>query len=95
MGRSRDEELLEVMPELLREARGRKGVSQEELADLAGVDRTVISRLESGRRLPSLGVFVAIAHAMDETPHGLLERVVKLASLHAARHSNPKSKGRP
>jgi len=68
------------MPELVRAARARKGVSQEQLADLAGVDRTVISRLESGRRLPSLGVFVAIAHAIDETPSKFLDRLLCLAA---------------
>jgi transcriptional regulator with XRE-family HTH domain len=80
MGRSRDEELLDVMPQLLRDARGRKGVSQEQLADLAGVDRTVVSRLESGRRLPSLAVFIALAYGVDETPPQFLERALKLVA---------------
>ena len=84
MRRARDDELVAVIPEILREARGRRGVSQEELADLAGVDRTVVSRLEAGRRLPSLGVFIAIAYAVDETPPKLLDAVLKRVAARSA-----------
>jgi transcriptional regulator with XRE-family HTH domain len=80
MGRTRDDELLVAIPGVMREARARKKVSQEQLADLAGIDRTVVSRLESGKRLPSLSVFIAIAYALDETPPRLLERVLKTAT---------------
>lgn len=84
MGRSRDEELLEVLPEILKQARELKRVSQEQLADIAGIDRTVVSRLESGQRLPSLSVFVAIAYAVDETPPRLLDRALRLIAKRRA-----------
>jgi transcriptional regulator with XRE-family HTH domain len=77
MGRIRDEELLGVLPDVLRDARARTRLSQEQLADLAGVDRTVVSRVESGRRLPSLGVFVSLAYALEEPPAKLLERALR------------------
>jgi len=78
MRKIRDEALLKVLPEVLRQARARKKFSQEELADQADIDRTVISRVESGKRLPSLGVFCAIAYAVDETPEGLLGLALEL-----------------
>lgn len=68
------------MSAVLRAARAKVQLSQEALADRAGVDRTVVSRVESAQRLPSLPVFCLLAYAVDETPQGLLARVVKEAS---------------
>lgn len=49
----------------LRELRQERGLSQEELADLAGCHRTYIGMLERKLGNPSLSIIGAIAYALD------------------------------
>ena len=49
---------------MLRARREASGVSQEALADLAGIHRTYVSMLERGRANPSLSVLDALAGAL-------------------------------
>ena len=72
-----DDTLLQSMAAVLRAARAKCKLSQEGLAARAGVDRTVVSRVESAQRLPSLPVFCLLAYAVDDTPHGLLAKVIR------------------
>lgn len=51
----------------LRTVRGRSRVSQEALAELAGLDRTYISFLERGKRNPSLVCIAKLAAALQVT----------------------------
>jgi transcriptional regulator with XRE-family HTH domain len=51
--------------ENLREARRAAGLSQEELAERAGVDRSAISDYERGRREPNLSTIVKLASALE------------------------------
>lgn len=53
-----------IFGEVLRRHRSAKHLSQEELASLAGVDRTFISRLERGIRQPTMTTAIAIGHAL-------------------------------
>ncbi|MCY4641513.1 MAG: helix-turn-helix transcriptional regulator [Gammaproteobacteria bacterium] len=48
----------------LRNIRSEKGISQEELASLAGVHRTYIGGIERGERNVSLRNIFAISHAL-------------------------------
>jgi transcriptional regulator with XRE-family HTH domain len=48
----------------LRSIRERKGLTQEQLADLSGLHRTYIWGIEQGRRNPSLINIVRIAEAL-------------------------------
>jgi transcriptional regulator with XRE-family HTH domain len=57
----------------LRELRRQRGVSQEELADLAGIDRTYVSGCERGRRNIGLVNIHRLAHALDVEPWELLK----------------------
>jgi transcriptional regulator with XRE-family HTH domain len=41
-----------LVPALLREFRSRRSLSQQELADLAGVSRTTVLKAESGKQQP-------------------------------------------
>jgi transcriptional regulator with XRE-family HTH domain len=49
----------------VRELRASRGLSQETLAELAGVHRTYISSLERGQRNVGLDNILAIAAALD------------------------------
>jgi len=44
----------ELLGKRLRELRKRKGINQEELAELINVDPTTISNIENGKNYPSL-----------------------------------------
>jgi transcriptional regulator with XRE-family HTH domain len=57
---------------VVRSRREAVGLSQEKLADLAGLHRTYISLLERGLRMPSIGVVKAIAKALDTTMTSLI-----------------------
>lgn len=56
----------------MRLARQRKGVSQEALADLAGVDRTYVSGIERQVRNPTITIVAKLAAALDCTTSDLL-----------------------
>lgn len=57
----------------LRRARLREGMSQEELADVAGIDRTYVSALERCRYAASVDVIERLAKALNVVPASLLE----------------------
>jgi ribosome-binding protein aMBF1 (putative translation factor) len=59
----------------LRTARELAGVTQEELAARAQIDRTYPSLLERGLREPTLSVLCQLAAALDITPAELMHRV--------------------
>ena len=64
--------LAERFGRAVRAERIRQGLSQEGLAELAGVDRTYISGLERGRRNPALSTVEQIAKALSTEPGQLL-----------------------
>lgn len=49
---------------MLRKVRKSKGLSQEALAMVSGLDRTYISGLERGRRNPTLKIIGQLAHSL-------------------------------
>jgi len=55
--------------------RHEKGLSQEEFADRAGIDRTYVSGIERARRNPSLKAIGRIADALDLTVLQLFREV--------------------
>lgn len=56
----------------LREERTKQGLSQDELAHRANLNRTYISLLELGKRSPSLNTMIALAMALKIKPSELL-----------------------
>lgn len=58
---------------LLRRARAQKGLSQRQLAELAGVPQSSIAKIESGARQPTLPVLTRILVAVDLEPRIALE----------------------
>lgn len=57
----------------VREIRKKEGVSQEDLADLAGLDRTYISDIENGKRNVSIETIFKIADALKTTVNEFLD----------------------
>jgi transcriptional regulator with XRE-family HTH domain len=66
---------LKTFGRALREARQARRVSQERLAELAGVHRTYIGAVERGEQNVALRNIVRIARALDTTPSVLLRDV--------------------
>ena len=66
--------------ENLRKIRQIKRISQIDLAKNVGVDPTFISKLELGKRLPSLPILVRIADALNVTVDELLDNNTPAAS---------------
>lgn len=53
-----------IFGEVLRRYRSKLGVSQEELAFRAGVDRTFVSRIERGLRQPTITTLIGLGAAL-------------------------------
>ena len=60
---------------VVRRRRERVGLSQEALADEAGLHRTYISLLERGLRMPSILVVQKLAKAMGTTMTSLIREL--------------------
>lgn len=59
----------------IREVRLLVGISQEKLADMAGLHRTYIGSVERGERNVSIENIVAIAKALSVNPTRLIEGI--------------------
>jgi len=64
---------------MLRELRERRGVTQEWVADKAGVDPSTVSKLENGGRRPSVQSLEAVLNAL-----GASHKERSLALAHVA-----------
>ncbi|MBQ2895175.1 MAG: helix-turn-helix transcriptional regulator [Oscillospiraceae bacterium] len=65
----------ETVGRLIREYRLRKGMSQEVLSGLAGLDRTHYSKIERGLRSPTIDTLFRIARALDVQPHEIIREL--------------------
>jgi transcriptional regulator with XRE-family HTH domain len=59
--------------EVLRAKREKLGISQEGLAELAGVDRTYVSILERGLKSPTVETLERICAALGTLPERVIE----------------------
>lgn len=66
-------EAIEVVSHNVRKYRTEKGISMETLADLLGVEYSVIARLETKKSNPSISIVYAIAKKLEIKPSLLLE----------------------
>ena len=57
----------------LKRPRKRSGLTQEQLADAAGISRTYLSRLETAMHDPTVGVVERLAKALKVKPTDLLK----------------------
>lgn len=68
---------------VIQSCRVRKGLSQEVLSGLAGLDRTHYSKIERGLRSPTIDTFFKIAQALDMPPHQLMEELERAVAEQA------------
>ena len=73
-----DAKILKKFGAVIKAKRGVLGVSQEELADRAGLHRTYIGGVEQGRRNLSLLNILKIAGALEVKPEELFAAMSKL-----------------
>jgi|GEM_PF-708385 len=66
---------LELLGQALRAARERTGISQEELASRAGLNRAYVGCVERGERNPTLGNLMALMEVTGEAPGDVLSPV--------------------
>jgi transcriptional regulator with XRE-family HTH domain len=57
----------------VKELRARRGLTQEQLADAAGVSRGYVGELEQGRRRPSFEGVVRVARGLEVELHELID----------------------
>lgn len=65
----------ERFAENVRRLRRREGISAEELADRAAIDRSHVGSIENGRVEPRLGTLVRLIGALDTTPDEILDGI--------------------
>ena len=70
--------LSQAFGEVVRQRRLEKGLSQEALADLAGIHRTYVSAIELGKVRLGLDAAKRVANGLDEPLAGLVERAEEL-----------------
>ena len=65
----------ELIGRVIASQRMAKGLSQEVLSGLAGLDRTHYSKIERGLRSPTIDTLFKIAHALDMPAHQLMRSI--------------------
>jgi transcriptional regulator with XRE-family HTH domain len=63
----------------IKELRDQKGISQEELAHRAGLSRTGMGLVETGKRWPRLDTLMKVAQGLNVTVDELLKGLHKTA----------------
>ena len=64
-----------LVGQVIQSYRLRKGMSQEVLSGLAGLDRTHYSKIERGLRSPTLDTLCKIAQALDIPPSDIVRQI--------------------
>ena len=68
-------ELIQVFGITLSQLRKEAGISQEKLAELAGYDRTYISLIERGLRMPTVKTLFDLSKPLGVSPHQFIKTV--------------------
>ena len=73
----------------LREVRSLRKITQEELAEMADIDRTMIGRYETTDQLPALDTLIRIADALGVSTDYLLGRTEAMEAPFTGRYVEP------
>lgn len=73
----------------LRELRRKRGIAQELLAQMAGLDRNYVTEAERGKANPSLETIGSLAEALDVDDVALISDDGLAAALRKVRPTNP------
>ncbi|MCX6784282.1 MAG: helix-turn-helix transcriptional regulator [candidate division WWE3 bacterium] len=57
----------------IKQARRKRGLSQQQVAENAHLDLTSVNEIENGRRNPSLETLARLAKVLEVSPHELLK----------------------
>ena len=71
------EAIVKNLAALLKEERTRQGLSLSEVAARAGIDRTMVMRVEESERVPTIDTLLRIAAALDVELGALIQRASK------------------
>lgn len=85
-------ELDQAAARVIRAARVEASLSQERLAELAGLHRTYLSLLERNRRSPTLATLELIAQGLGMTPAklvGLIAEATASSAIHSSAEEAP------
>lgn len=82
MAKPQPPDISALFGEVLQRYRAGAGITQEELALRAGVDRTFVSRLERGVRQPTITTLINLAEALNVSAADLV-RETERAHQHA------------
>lgn len=64
-----------VFGQVLKEIRTEKGLTQQALADFAGMDRKFISRLENGNQMPSIDTLFKLSKHLKVKPTQFVDKI--------------------
>jgi transcriptional regulator with XRE-family HTH domain len=67
--------------DVLREFRQAKGLSQEQLAEIAGLDRSFVSLVERGIQSPNILILLKLAEVLGVRASMLIERTEEVLGL--------------
>lgn len=73
-----------LIGKVLKQFRENRGMSQEVLSGLAGLDRTHYSKIERGLRSPTIDTIFKIAHALDIPPHTIIKAIEEQPEIEEA-----------
>jgi len=64
-----------VLGDILRALRTRRGLTQESLSELAGIDRSYVGRLENGKARATIEIVHRLLWALDASWHEFADAV--------------------
>ncbi len=76
------EKIRSILPNRVRSFRNSKNLTQEQLAERVNIHPTYISRIESGKKLPTLIIICKLADALGINAYELLIDEAKATSCH-------------